>query len=116
MNQQELLKQLNKEKSLNEIQSYIKEVIKIRGFENQETEKAMLLLVEEVGELAKEVRKKAKGMSLENGPKDSDSIEEEIADVFIVLVSICNTLNINLFNALIKKEQINMNRTWKINK
>lgn len=40
------------------MQKYIKEVIEIRGFTNQEIEKTMLLLLEEVGELAKAIRKK----------------------------------------------------------
>ena len=39
--------------------------------------------------------------------KNYDSIEGEIADVFIVLTSICNTLNINLYDAIIEKEKIN---------
>ena len=43
-------------------------------------------------------------------------IEEEIADVFIVLVSICNRLNINLYDAIKKKEEKNIKRQWKVNK
>ena len=42
-------------------------------------------------------------------------IEEEVADVFIVLVSICNRLNINLYDAIIKKEEKNIKRQWKLN-
>ena len=41
-------------------------------------------------------------------------IEEEIADVFIVLVSICNRLNINLYDAIKKKEEKNIKRQWKV--
>jgi len=116
MDQQKLLNMLNSKSSLNDVQSYLKEVIRIRGFAKQEVEKSMLLLIEEVGELAKEIRKKAVGMSIDDNHKHSESIEAEIADVFIVLVSICNTLNINLFDSLLKKEQINAKRNWTINK
>ena len=41
-----------------------------------------------------------------------DSIESEIADVFIVLNSICTALDINLFDAIYNKERINEDRKW----
>ena len=55
--QQELLKKLSNESSINEIQSYIKEVMQIRGFNKEKSSDKILLLVEEVGELAKAIRK-----------------------------------------------------------
>lgn len=57
-NQVELWNKLNDNNTLQEVQNYIKDVIEIRGFANQEIEKTMLLLLEEVGELAKSIRKK----------------------------------------------------------
>ena len=42
-----------KKNTLQEVQQYIKDVIKIRGFANQEIEKTMLLLLEEVGGINK---------------------------------------------------------------
>lgn len=42
-----------------------------------------------------------------------DTVESEIADVFIVLNSLCNLLDINLFEALKEKESINVARKWK---
>ena len=42
-----------------------------------------------------------------------DTIESEVADVFIVLCSACNKLDIDLYKALKEKEQENINRTWK---
>lgn len=44
--------------------------------------------------------------------KNYDTVENEIADVFIVLTTICNRLNINLFKAFYEKEKINIDRTW----
>ena len=44
------------------------------------------------------------------------SIESEIADVFIVLLSICDILNINLFKAFLDKEEENIKRVWAVNK
>ena len=60
----------------------------------------MLLLLEKVGELAKAIRKNATNMSIDNSKINHyDTIESEVADVFIVLSSICNKLNIDLYKA-----------------
>lgn len=40
-------------------------------------------------------------------------LKHEIADVFIYLLSICNSYNINLLEAFKDKEKINLNRDWK---
>ena len=55
--QQELLKKLSNESSINEIQSYIKKVMEVRGFNKEKSSDKILLLVEEVGELAKAIKK-----------------------------------------------------------
>ena len=61
----------------------------------------MLLLTEEIGELAKAIRKEKTTMSIDNNKiRNYDTIESEVADVFIVLCTICNKLNINLFSSL----------------
>ena len=113
-NQLELWKALNEKNTLQEVQEYIKEVITIRGFANQEIEKTMLLLLEEVGELAKAIRKTATNMGIDNNKINHyDTIESEVADVFIVLNSVCNKLNINLYQSLKDKEKENINRIWK---
>ena len=112
--QLDLWNKLNEENTLQEVQQYIKDVIEIRGFSNQEIEKTMLLLLEEVGELAKSIRKNATDMGIDNNKANHyDTIESEVADVFIVLCSVCNKLDIDLYKALKEKEQENINRTWK---
>lgn len=113
-NQLELWEDLNEKNTLQEVQEYIKEVITIRGFANQEIEKTMLLLLEEVGELAKAIRKTATNMGIDNNKSNHyDTIESEVADVFIVLNSVCNKLNIDLYQSLKDKEKENINRIWK---
>ena len=113
-NQQELWNKLNGQNTLDEVQNYIKQVIQIRGFEGQEIEKTVLLLIEEVGELAKAIRKNATNMCIDsNKINHYDTVESEVADVFIVLVSICNKLDIDLYRALKEKEEENIKRTWK---
>lgn len=111
--QLDLWNKLNENNTLQEVQQYIKDVIEIRGFANQEIEKTMLLL-EEVGELAKSIRKNATDMGIDNNKANHyDTIESEVADVFIVLSSVCNKLDIDLYKALKDKEQENINRIWK---
>lgn len=113
MNQKELLNNLKKDDNLDTIQNYIKQVIDIRGFGKQPVEQGLLLLLEEVGELAKAIRKDKTDMCIDKSKiKNYDTVESEIADVFIVLTTICNTLNINLYDAVIEKEKINVERTW----
>lgn len=114
--QSELYELLNEKNTLNEIQNYIKEVIKIRGFSEQKVQDKTLLLLEETGELAKAIRKTIPEASVDyERIENYTDIEEEVADVFIVLVSICNRLNINLYDAIIKKEEKNIKRQWKLN-
>lgn len=114
--QQELFSQLNPSTSLNDVQEYIKKVITMRGFDEQSVQTNLLLFLEETGELAKAIRKTSAGMSVDpNRLQNYDTVESEVADVLIVLLSICNTLGINLYDALVEKEKINCERIWKIN-
>ena len=100
--------------TLGEVQEYIRKVIEIRGFSNQSIEQAMLLLTEEIGELAKAIRKEKTTMSIDNNKsKNYDTIESKVADVFIVLCTICNKLDIDLFSSLKEKERENIERKWK---
>ena len=46
--------------------------------------------------------------------KEYESVESELADVFIVLLSVCINENVNLMEAVLKKEEVNINRLWKI--
>ena len=111
--QEGLLKNIDRTSNLDEIQEYIRSVISIRGFEKEEIEKKMLLLLEEAGELAKAIRKDYTDMAVDNTKLNHYSnIESEIADVFIVLTCICNKLDINLFDAVYNKEKENVKRNW----
>lgn len=112
--QQALWNNLQETDSLRKVQQYIKAVNIVRGFEEQPIEKTMLLLTEEIGELAKSIRKNATNMSTDiNKQYSYDSIESEVSDCLYVLASVCNRLDIDMFNCLKEKEKININRTWK---
>ena len=115
--QQELLKKLSDKSSINEIQSYIKKVMEVRGFNKEKSSDKILLLVEEVGELAKAIRKNENNLGIDKTKEyNYSSIESEIADVFIVLLSICDILNMDLLKVFLEKEQENIKRTWSIDK
>ena len=115
--QQELLKKLSDKSSINEIQSYIKKVMEVRGFNKEKSSDKILLLVEEVGELAKAIRKNERKLGIATSKEyNYSSIESEIADVFIVLLSICDILNMDLLKVFLDKEEENIKRTWSVNK
>ena len=115
--QQELLKKLSNQSSINEIQSYIKKVMEVRGFNKEKPSDKILLLVEEVGELAKAIRKNESKLGIDKTKEyNYSSVESEIADIFIVLLSICDILNIDLLKVFLEKEEENIKRIWSVNK
>lgn len=105
---------LQENNSLKQIQQYIKGVNTLRGFEDQPIEEKMLLLTEEIGELAKAIRKHATNMGTDIHKQEHyDSIESEVSDCLYVLSCICNGLQIDMFQCLKQKEKENIYRTWK---
>ena len=112
--QEKYFNDLKKDTSLVELQNYINNVLEIRGFNNQSIELKLMLLKEEVGELAKSIRKDSTSLPIDRCKINNYSpIEEEIADVLIVLFSIANKLQIDLYDAFLKKERENIKRKWK---
>lgn len=112
--QQELWENLQESNTLREVQQYIKAVNTARGFEGQPVQDIMLLLTEEIGELAKSIRKTATNMSTDiNKQYNYDTVESEVSDCFYVLTGICNRLGIDLFTCIKEKEKENIHRVWK---
>lgn len=108
-----LLMTLSDGASLKEIQGYVGTCLSLRGFDGQGPKEKMLLLSEEVGELAKAIRKEDSSSSIDHQRiANYDSVESEVADVFIVLVSLCNLFHIDLYDAFRAKEAINTSRNW----
>ena len=97
--------------TLKDIQNYVVELEKERGFDKEEITQKCLLLGEEVGELFKAIRKKEK-IKIDHNSKFG-SIDEELADVIIYLCAIANRFNIDLEKAFRDKEEINKKRVWK---
>lgn len=108
---EEELRGFNEKTSLKDIQKYINRMIEERGFNKETPQDVMLLLTEEVGELAKEIRKTTKIKMDTNKTRETD-VSGEIADVFMYVLSMCRVMNIDLLEALKEKEERNFKRTW----
>lgn len=102
---------LPKSDSLVTLQKYVLDMNIERNFDLKDVTKTMLLLTEEVGELAKAVRKHV-GMHFSTTTSTKD-IREELADVQIVLLSVANILGEDMYTAVIEKEKKNQSRLWK---
>jgi NTP pyrophosphatase (non-canonical NTP hydrolase) len=96
--------------TLHDLQIYIDEMVLERGFTDNIAQRFMLLL-EETGEFAKAARKRA-GLKFAEDTHVAD-LENEAADVFIILLGLCNLLDIDLEKAFRAKEERNKQRTWK---
>ena|ERR1035438_2083174 len=97
-------------KSLPEYQKLINELVIQRGFDKETINEVFTLLVEEVGELAKAIRKN-NGQKIGAHSKDHN-VEEELADVFWLILDLSNRLDVDLAKAFADKEKINESRTW----
>lgn len=106
------LESINERSSVAALQHYIHEMVVRRGFDKETPRDVFLLLVEEVGELAKALRKYI-GLKTDKDKQDRyGKLESEMGDVFIYLLDLANLLNIPLFRALHGKEKENEKRTW----
>jgi NTP pyrophosphatase (non-canonical NTP hydrolase) len=97
--------------TLKDLQQYMDEVCKERGWVKDTYSEKFLLFIEEVGELAKAMRKTA-GLYEEKAKQKDIELEEEFSDVLSYLLDLANYFQIDLEKAFREKEQINEGRTW----
>lgn len=95
---------------LKALQAYVQETSSERGFDNESIQDRFMLLVEEVGELAKSMRP-LHGVKVADDSLTSE-ITHEIADVLLLTFSLANSLGIDLATAVIEKEEKNRQRNW----
>lgn len=81
-----------------------------RGFDKETIPEVFMLFLEEAGEFAKAARK-ASGITTDKKSK-IHNLDEEAADVFWLLIDLCNRLGIDLEKAFSSKEIKNRKRTW----
>lgn len=102
---------LKENPTLQDFQRYVMEMVEERGFKNETTEQVFMLFLEECGEMAKAARKSS-GVKTDSN-SEQFHFSEEVADVFIYLLDICNHFCVDLEKAFREKEEINKKRVWK---
>jgi len=103
--------ELKENPTLKDLQDYIAQICQERGWTKDSPSEKFVLFIEEVGELAKEMRKVA-GLYKEHAKPSRLSLEEEFADVFSYLLDLANCFHVDLEQAFRAKEQVNQSRTW----
>jgi NTP pyrophosphatase (non-canonical NTP hydrolase) len=98
--------------TLSDLQTYLAAVCQERGWTKDTWSEKFVLFSEEVGELAKAMRKKA-GLYDEQAKKSSLNLEEEFADVLSYLLDLANHFEVDLEQAFRAKEKVNESRVWK---
>lgn len=93
---------------LADYQKLIRELVITRGYDKETVPEVLMLLMEEVGELAKAIRK-VNGQVTHQDSKIHD-VEEELADCLWLLIDLSNRLDIDLETAFRAKETKNANR------
>lgn len=97
--------------TLPELQRYMDAVCQERGWTKDTYSEKFLLFTEEVGELAKAIRK-TQGLYQEHARQKRLDLEEEFADVLSYLLDLANYFQIDLEKGFREKEQINAARSW----
>jgi NTP pyrophosphatase (non-canonical NTP hydrolase) len=101
---------LKENPTMRDFQNYVVKLVKERGFDKETLPQIFMLFLEECGEMAKAARKTQK-IKVDKNSKDYH-LDQEIADVFIYLLDICNHYGIDLEQAFREKEEINKKRAW----
>jgi NTP pyrophosphatase (non-canonical NTP hydrolase) len=97
--------------TLPQLQQYLDVVCKERGWTKDSYAEKFLLFAEEIGELAKAIRK-AQGLYQEKARQKPVELEEEFADVLSYLLDLANYFQVDLEKAFREKEQVNSARIW----
>jgi NTP pyrophosphatase (non-canonical NTP hydrolase) len=80
-------------------------------FDKDDPSKKLVLLMEEVGELARALRGRI-GLKFSDTTRKTDLVEE-LADVQIVLLGLASLLEVDMDDAMVAKEAKNRNRIWR---
>ena len=89
---------------LRDLQEYYGRMAALRGFTDESPQDTMLLLTEEVGELARAIRK---GLALARADRGHEDPAAELADVQLYVLHLANVIGIDLADAVASKERVN---------
>jgi len=96
--------------TLPELQAYVARTCRERGWDRADDLETMLLLVEEVGELARALRDHRNLFQEAGHPRGQ--VAEELADVLSYLLDLSTRLGVDLESAFRQKEEVNQERHW----
>jgi NTP pyrophosphatase (non-canonical NTP hydrolase) len=102
---------LSEKPTLSELQQYMNTICQERGWTKDTYAEKFLLFNEEIGELAKAIRK-TQGLYQEKARENRLNLEEEFADVLSYLLDLANYFQVDLEKAFREKEQVNATRIW----
>lgn len=94
--------------ALKAFQQYYRRAALRRGYTKERPRDCMLLMVEEIGELARALRKREKLVRHGSYPESSEA--QELADVFLYVVHMANVLGLDLAEIVQKKEFVNLRK------
>ena len=94
--------------AIKSFQHYYRRAAMQRGFSRENAKDCLLLMVEEVGELARALRKRMK--LTRHGKPVHNQEELELADVFLYVVHMANILKIDLATVVQRKELLNIQK------
>lgn len=94
--------------ALKAFQEYYRRAAIQRGYSKEGAKECLLLMVEEVGELARALRKREK--LVRHGSYDGANESQELADVFLYVVHMANVLGIDLAHVVRDKESLNVTK------
>lgn len=95
-------------RGIDRLQRYYRRAAQRRGWANESARDTVLLLTEELGELARAVRQ-LEGLA-RHQEASSAEVAGELADVQLYLVHLANTLGFDLSEAVTEKERVNARR------
>lgn len=96
--------------ALSAYQKYVHEVMAERGFDDETVSQKFMLLLEETGEFAQAARTRAN--LAQSADTEVENLHDAAADVFAILLDLCNKLEIDLERAFLNREHKNRSRTW----
>ena len=108
----QFIENMDENTSLKTLQTYVDDMVNVRGFADETPQDCLLLLTEELGELAKEVRKNHTHIKNDKSKASSHSLNGEMADVLMMLLALARTLDVDILEAFREKELENCTRNW----
>lgn len=98
---------------LPDLQQYVQDMCKARNWDKASNVETFLLFTEEVGELAKAIRKHQALFSKQIPAEQAkEALSEEFADVFSYLLDLASRFDIDMLEAFRDKEKKNAKREW----